>query len=105
MSSPDNSIQKNQFWQKHLSQWRSTSLSQTEYCRQHNLRADSFSYHKCKPLKKTTATKPKGFIKIQLPSQTTTAESLTLQFNNGSCLTGISEGYLALVKQLAVILA
>ncbi len=105
MSTPDKPIQKNQFWQKHLSQWRSTSLNQTEYCRQHNLRADSFSYHKCKSLKKATPTKQKGFIKIQLPSQKSGPDQLTLKFNNGSCLTGISEDNLTLVKQFAEILA
>ena len=105
MSNPGNSIQNNQFWQNHLSQWRQTSLSQTEYCRQHNIRADSFSYHKCKTLKKTSSTKPKGFIKVPLPPQKIVEKPLTLKFNNGSCLTGISESNLTLVKQLAVILA
>ena len=105
MSTPKKPNKNNQFWQKHLSQWRDTSLSQSEYCRQHNLRQDNFSYHKCKALKGSSSSKTKGFLKVQIPPQKTMAEPLTLRFNNGSCLTGITENNLSLVRQLAEALA
>jgi hypothetical protein len=100
MSNPKKSNQKTTFWQKHISQWRDSTLTQSEYCRQHGLRSDNFSYHKCKPLKETASQKPKGFIQVQLP-ESAAQEPLTLYFSNGSRLTGITETNISLVKQLA----
>jgi hypothetical protein len=104
MSNPSKANLKGRFWQKHLSQWRDTTLTQSEYCRQHELRPDNFSYHKCKSLKVAAPKKPKGFIQVQLPEKTV-QEPLTLCFGNGSRLTGITETNLSLVKQLAEALA
>ena len=104
MSNPKKSNQKATFWKKHISQWQDTTLTQSEYCRQHGLRSDNFSYHKCKPLKETKSQKPKGFIQVHLP-ESTAQEPLTLRFGNGSCLTGITDSNISLVKQLAEVLA
>jgi len=105
MSTPNTPPKNDSFWQKHLSEWRNTSLTQSEYCRLHNLRPDNFSYHKNKTLKKNRPAPSKGFIQIQLPQQTTAAEPLTLRFGNGTSLTGISEDSLPLIKLLAEVLA
>ena len=96
--------QKDQFWKKHLSQWQSSTLSQSEYCRQHGLRPHNFSYHKCKSLKETAPKKPAGFIQVEL-SEKVVQEPLILHFGSGTHLTGITEGHLSLVKRLAEILA
>ena len=105
MSASKKTNQNNRFWQKHLSQWQNSGLSQTEYCRQHDLHPDNFSYHKCKSIKNTTPSQSKGFIKVQLPTPKPEAEPLTLRFRNGTCLTGLTEDSLPLVKQIAEILA
>jgi len=45
MSTSKKTNQNNHFWQNHLSQWRNSGLSQTEYCRQHDL--NSFIFKTC----------------------------------------------------------
>lgn len=37
---------KQAFWEKHIKLWRSSSLTQVEYCRQNNLKIKSFGYWK-----------------------------------------------------------
>ena len=39
-----NSHQKRSFWAGHVSRWQQSGLSQSAYCRQHNLKAHRF-YH------------------------------------------------------------
>ena len=39
---------KRAFWKKHLQSWKSSSLSQKEYCRQNNLVYHRFVYWRCK---------------------------------------------------------
>lgn len=49
--------QKQQFWQQHLQAWQTSSLSQTAYCRQHELPLANFGYWR-KRLSEATATTP-----------------------------------------------
>jgi len=36
--------QKRQYWNTHITDWQTSRLSQTEYCRQHELRFHQFVY-------------------------------------------------------------
>ncbi len=38
--------QRRKFWEKHLSDWQASGLSQTGYCREHGLSIKSFVYWK-----------------------------------------------------------
>ena len=91
------------FWVKHLAQWRESGSSQAEYCRKNNLKEHTFSYQKCKRIHKSSAkgNASTGFIQVQLPSNKIEPATLTLRFNNGTLLSGITDCNLALVKQLA----
>tara|TARA_R110001592_G_C13141906_1_gene747390 strand:- start:2010 stop:2336 length:327 start_codon:yes stop_codon:yes gene_type:complete len=95
------------FWEKHLIQWRETGSSQAEYCRKNNLKEHTFSYQKCKRINKIEpkANASTGFIQLQLPSNKIEPATLTLRFNNGTLLSGITECNLTLVKQLAEVFA
>jgi len=75
--------QNQQFWRKHLSQWRESNLSQAAYCRQHELDQNSLSYHKRKQETDLVSVSASGFINVSLPQTYAVHESLTLHFNNG----------------------
>ena len=38
--------ERHRFWEHHLREWRSSGLSQAEYCRRNNVNAKSFLYWK-----------------------------------------------------------
>jgi hypothetical protein len=40
--------EKRRFWKQHIEAWQSSSQTQTEYCRQHDLSYDRFVYWKRK---------------------------------------------------------
>ncbi|RNL58821.1 IS66 family insertion sequence element accessory protein TnpA [Zhongshania marina] len=37
-------INKEQFWQDHITAWQGSSLSQTAYCKQHEIKLHNFAY-------------------------------------------------------------
>jgi len=39
-----NPTEKAQFWQQHFAAWQASGLSQTEYCKQHDLKFSNFAY-------------------------------------------------------------
>ena len=41
--------QKRQFWKTHIASWQAGQLSQTEYCRRHELKFHQFVYLTCPP--------------------------------------------------------
>lgn len=41
-------LERRKFWQYHLNAWTLTGLSQAEYCRRNNLKANRFTYWKRK---------------------------------------------------------
>jgi hypothetical protein len=46
--------QKRTYWKQHIDSWQETGLSQTEYCRQHNLKHHQLVYWKKRFLKTET---------------------------------------------------
>ena len=102
-----NTKQATQFWPEHVSKWRDSGLSQADYCRQHGLCQNNFSYHKLKSSTGLMPTKgePSGFVRVQVIPQPQYHEPLTLHFANGARLTGIAENNMEMIKQLAVALS
>jgi len=97
-------------WQQHITQWKNSTLSQAQYCKQHHLKESAFSYHKCKLIKRHTTSslesaKPTGFIKLPVPALTPPQPPLTLHFLSGLSLCGITSNNTDLVKQLAEVLS
>ena len=46
--------QKRSYWKQHIDSWQETGLTQTEYCRQHNLKHHQLVYWKKRFLKTET---------------------------------------------------
>ena len=46
--------QKRSYWKQHIDSWQDTDLTQTEYCRQHNLKHHQLVYWKKRFLKTET---------------------------------------------------
>lgn len=68
--------EKEQYWQKHLSEWRQSGLSQAEYCRVNHLSWRSFGYHKNKHRKKAPIV---SFMPVQTIVQAQHEPSSTLK--------------------------
>lgn len=49
----ERNIEKRRIWTSHIDAWKSSGLSQVEYCRQNDLSRVQFTYWKCKLDKKT----------------------------------------------------
>lgn len=107
MSTIKNTSQDAPLWPEHVSKWRDSGLSQADYCRQHGLCQNSFSYHKLKSSTGLMPTKGEsaGFVRVQVIPQPQYHEPLTLHFANGARLTGIAENNMEMIKQLAVALS
>jgi hypothetical protein len=107
VSAIKNINQDARFWPEHVSKWRDSGLSQADYCRQHGLCQNSFSYHKIKSSTGLMPTKAEsaGFVRVQVIPQPQYHEPLTLHFANGTRLTGIAENNMEMIKQLAMVLS
>jgi hypothetical protein len=76
--------QKRSYWKQHINSWQETGLTQTEYCRQHNLKHHQLVYWKKRFLKTETDV---SFVPIKLedlldiPAPLESA-SLSLVINN-----------------------
>ena len=76
--------QKRSYWKKHIDSWQETGLTQTEYCRHHNLKHHQLVYWKKRFLKTETGV---SFVPLKLedlldiPSQSDCA-ALCLVINN-----------------------
>ena len=76
--------QKRTYWKQHIDSWQETGLSQTEYCRRHNLKHHQLVYWKKRFLKTETEV---SFVPLKLedlldiPPRQDQA-SLTLVINN-----------------------
>lgn len=57
--------EKRRFWEQQIQQWKDSGLSQTEFCRLHNLKAHQLTYWK-KRFDRTQA--PVSLIELQLHS-------------------------------------
>lgn len=100
--------QTKSFWLAHIEQWQSSGLSQAAYCRQHDLCEQKFSYRKrqfC--LIKDNTNTSTGFARIQIDNPTqvpASAVGLSIRFNHGICIEGVTENNLNLVQPLLAIL-
>jgi hypothetical protein len=76
--------QKRSYWKQHIDSWQETGLTQTEYCRHHNLKHHQLVYWKKRFLKSETDA---SFVPVKLedlldiPAQPKRA-SLSLVINN-----------------------
>jgi len=55
--------QKRTYWKQHIDSWQKTGLSQTEYCRQHNLKHHQLVYWKKRFVKTEAAV---SFVPLKL---------------------------------------
>jgi len=99
----------NVFWQHHVTQWQISGLSQAGYCRQQDLCAHKFSYWKRQlqaPSKPEAHEPATGFARVQVDSGVSSSSlpGLSLRFNDGLQLNGITLGNVDLVKQLLAVL-
>ena len=99
----------NVFWQHHIAQWQASGVSQAGYCRQQVLCAHKFSYWKRKfqtPCKSAAHEPATGFARVQVDTGVTSSsfQGLSLRFNDGTQLSGITGDNVGLVKQLLVVL-
>ena len=107
MNKKQKSDQNEQFWRNHVSQWRDSGLTQTAYCKQHDLSPHSISYYKRKfsagvePVRRRST----GFVNVHLAPEVNHSDPLTLHFSNGVRLLGIAEHNVSVVKQLTQVLS
>ena len=84
LSSAEQLEQKRSYWKQHIDNWQQTSLTQVEYCRQHNLKHHQLVYWKKRFLKTETNV---SFVPLKLedlleiPARQDQA-ALTLVINN-----------------------
>ena len=93
------------FWQQHVSQWKDSALTQTQYCKKHQLNPQRLSHHKRRLETQETAPVKTGFIALPLPEYLPKPELLTLHFANGLSLSGIAPNNIDVVKQLTAALS
>ena len=103
MASTQNQQAKS-FWLDHVEQWQSSGLSQAAYCRQHGLCQHKFSYRKRQSsfCEESSNTSP-GFSRVQVDTRISPSVSgigLSLRFNDGISIEGITESNLVLVQPL-----
>jgi len=63
LSSAEQLEQKGSYWRQHIDSWQETGLTQTEYCRQHNLKHHQLVYWKKRFLKIETGV---SFVPVKL---------------------------------------
>lgn len=81
MEKPRGMEQKGKFWAQHLRNWKSSDLSQAEYCRQQGLSSKSFGYWK---RKQRAAEKPLCLVEIPIQSQVVSPSPHPLRLMVGS---------------------
>ena len=74
--------EKEQYWQKHLSEWRQSGLSQAEYCRVNHINRKGFGYYKNKHRKKAPVV---NFMPVPAIVQTQREPSSTLKVILNDC--------------------
>ena len=98
---------KDSMMKQHLECWQSSSLTQVEYCRQHNIPAHVFSYYKKKLGSGVSESPSKSnqLIPINLISESTTVESIQVSHTNGFSLLINPEDDIAHLKSLLELLS
>jgi hypothetical protein len=100
-----NTPQTHAFWRKQVALWRASSLSQAQYCKNHNLKAHSLSYHKRRLETNREAVNESRFIAVPVPPALPAPKPLTLHFASGLSLSGIAPNNIDVVKQLTTALS
>jgi len=97
-------IQAAAFWPIHIEQWQTSGQSQAAYCRQHDLCPQKFGYWKRKSIVKPTT--PSGFAHIRLDEipAADLVTGLSLQFNDGTRLEGITQSNIPFIQPLLELL-
>jgi len=98
-------VQAKTFWPIHIEHWQASRQSQAAYCRQHDLCPQKFSYWKRKSTVKSTD--HSGFSRIQVVDEAFSPESaagLSLQFNDGTRLEGITPDNMQFIQPLLELL-
>jgi len=107
MASTQNQQAKS-FWLDHVEQWQSSGLSQAAYCRQHGLCQQKFSYRKRQTgFRVGNSDTSTGFARVRVDTRIPPSVSgigLSLRFNDGISIEGITESNLALVQPLLAVL-
>lgn len=99
--------QAKRFWSDHLEQWQSSGLSQAAYCRQYDLCQQKFSYRKRQSsFYVENANTSTGFARVQVEGKISSDydSGLSLRFNDGISVEGITESNLVLVQSLLTVL-
>ena len=103
------STQRHALWQSHIMQSRSSGQTQTEYCRQHDLKPHQFIYWRNKLKKQENAGENEetnnarsGFVPVLVEPHAQPA--LVLCLLNGLRLEGINTATLPLVPRLIEVL-
>ena len=99
-------------WQQHLQSWRDSGLSQSAWCRQHDIKPNQFWYWRKKlddasqPVNSIThkKSKPSAFVPAIPDSQTVAATGpsspLAVSLPNGLTVSGLDQTNLELAQQL-----
>ena len=97
-------IQAKTFWPIHIEHWQTTEQSQAAYCRQHDLCPQKFSYWKRKSTAKPTGSP--GFTRIRVDEDRSSAPGtgLSLRFNDGIRLEGITQETIPCIQPLLELL-
>ena len=85
-----------QAWLEHIEAWKTSDLTQAQYCRTHCISAKSFYYWKCKanrteapPSTPTTKVAPSGFAVAQFETVSTSHAALSVTLPDGTRLDDI----------------
>ena len=112
--SPDNKHHsKRTYWENHLQAWRESGKTQQAYCRDANLKPNTFCYWKRKLARHETAStiadenvrQKSAFVAVDLNRSRATQDGLAITLPGGIRLTGIDAQNLPLVKLLVGSLA
>lgn len=93
--------QTEEYWTDHINAWKSSGLTQADYCDQHNLTLNQLVYQKSKRDGKrqpSINTPSSRFATVAIP--TCHSEGLKLTFISGIQLSGIDSSNLTLAKDI-----
>ena len=96
---------KKEEWMRTLNDWKQSGLSQTQYCKNNNIKRDLFSYYKGQLMpraKNTPPTKDKepAFTKVVITPSKQPPTALQITLPNGAVISGIHKESLSLVNAL-----
>jgi len=95
------------YWSGHIQQWQLSGSSQAAYCRLHDLRPKKFNYWKRKLISNEIQSNAShGFSRVQVADNALPVEilGLTLRFNDGTRLEGITQDNMQFVQPLLEVL-